>query len=315
MDRVDAQTGRVMISGRNFRTVADDCWSVERRLAVMAEDGVSRQAISPMPELLTYWAEPADARDFGRHLNEGIMGLVAQAPDRFSGLGMVPLQDPDLAAKELTDIKRMGLLGVELGSNILGKSLGEARFLPFFQEVERLGLAVFVHALHPTTTSRYPEHPMLVNAIGFGTDVGLTIGSIIASGLLDRFAGLRLAFSQGGGTFASLLPRWQYIWSGGGDRAPDAPPTALQRIMPRSPEDYARRLYYDTLQTNPRAIRYLIDTVGSSQLAVATDYPFVPRERPLGKTVREAVANDAEWAAISHENVMRFLGREERAHC
>jgi aminocarboxymuconate-semialdehyde decarboxylase len=159
---------------------------------------------------------------------------------------------------------------------------------------------------------------MLVNAIGFPVEMGLTIGSIIASGMLDRYPGLRVAFSQSGGAIAAMLPRWEYLWSGGHQpRAADAPPTALQRIMPRSPTEYARGLFYDTLQTDARAIRYLIESVGSSQLAVATDYPFVPRERPLAKTVHDAAANEAEWTAISHANVLRFIrrGREERASC
>jgi len=42
------------------------------------------------------------------------------------GLGIVPLQDPDLAAKELAHIKSLGFPGVELGSNVNGKSLGMA---------------------------------------------------------------------------------------------------------------------------------------------------------------------------------------------
>src|SRR5437763_8899606 len=72
MQRVDVHSGQVMIAGRNFRTVTDDCWSPEQRLAVMAEDRISRQAVSPMPELLSYWAEPLAARAFGRAINEGI---------------------------------------------------------------------------------------------------------------------------------------------------------------------------------------------------------------------------------------------------
>jgi len=54
MNRLDVQRGQVMISGRNFRTVTDECWSAERRLQEMDEVGISRQAVSPMPELLTY---------------------------------------------------------------------------------------------------------------------------------------------------------------------------------------------------------------------------------------------------------------------
>lgn len=166
-------------------------------------------------------------------------------------------------------------------------------------------LSVFVHALHPTMTERLPDHVMLVNAIGFATEMGLAVASVVASGLLDRYPALRIGFSQSGGGFAPMLPRWQFIWNGG----------SLQRVMPRSPIEYARMLYYDTLQTDARMVRYLVDTVGARQLAIATDYPFVPTERPLGNVVRQADLAAEEWLDVSHRNCLRFLGKGDDGEC
>src|SRR5579864_5833955 len=199
MDHIAPDRANVMISGKNFRTVRNVCWDHAVRASEAQKEGADAQAISPMPELLSYWFTPKDGLDMARYVNEQIANMCHAAPERFYGLGMVPLQDPELSAKELAPMKRAGLLGVELGSNILGKSLGEEQFLPFFQEAEKQGLAVFVHALHPTFTDRFPER--LINAIGFPTEGGLNIGSMIASGLVERCPNLRLAFSHGGGTF------------------------------------------------------------------------------------------------------------------
>src|SRR3954454_10056947 len=148
MDHTAPGRANVMIQGHNFRTVSEQCWSPARRTSDLEKEGADAQVISPMPELLAYWFTPEDGLEMSRYVNEDIARLVQAAPTQLYGLGMVPLQDPDLAAQELSEIKRMGLLGVELGSKILDKSLGEPQFLSFFQEVERQGLAVFVHALH-----------------------------------------------------------------------------------------------------------------------------------------------------------------------
>lgn len=300
MHRLDAHTGQVMIAGRNFRTVTDECWDVAVRLAEMDAVGVQRQAVSVMPELLTYWAEPADARDFGRHLNEGIMRLVEQAPDRFSGLGMVPLQDPDLAASELSEVKALGMVGVEVGSNVNGRPIGDPRFLPFFQEAARLGLAVFVHSFHPLGTDRLVGPGLLDNYVGFPLEQGFAVASLITGGVLERCPEVRIACSHGGGGFAMVLPRLNHGWQ---------LTEALQQALPHPPLEYARRLYYDTLVYDPRPIRYLLALVGADRLVVGSDYPFGIRERPPGKAlfaVDDLSAADRE--AITTANALRFLG-------
>ncbi len=255
MHRVDAHTGQVMIAGRNFRTVTDECWSAEVRLAEMDAVGVSRQAVSVMPELLTYWAEPAAARDFGRLLNEGIVELMGQAPDRFSGLGMVPMQDPEMAAAELSQVKALGMVGVEIGSNVAGRSLGDPAYLPFFQEAAALGLAVFVHSFHPLGTERIVGPGGLDNYVGFPLEQAFAVASLITGGVLERCPDVRIACSHGGGGFAMVLPRLTHGWR---------ITPALQQALPRSPDEYARQLYYDTLVYDPRAVRYLLALVAQT---------------------------------------------------
>jgi aminocarboxymuconate-semialdehyde decarboxylase len=300
MQRVDARSSQVMIAGRNFRTVTDDCWSAEQRLAVMAEDGISRQAVSPMPELLSYWAEPLAAREFGRAINEGIARLVEAAPTRFSGLGMVPLQDPDLAAGELSQLKALGLVGVEVGSNVGGRSLGDPAFLAFFAEAAALGLAVFVHSFHPVGLDRLVGPAGLDNFVGFPLEQGFAIASLITGGVLERCPEARIACSHGGGGFAMVLPRLVHGWHGS---------DALRAILPRSPLEYARQLYFDTLVYDPRPVRYLLDLFGPDRLLVGSDYPFAVAEKPPGKALGQvADLPPADLEAITTRNGLRFLG-------
>ena len=81
--------------------------------------------------------------------------MCRAAPGRIYGLGTVPLQDPDLAAGELAAVAELGLAGVEIASSVGGLSLADERFLGFFAEAERLGAAIFVHAM-PAPSDRLP---------------------------------------------------------------------------------------------------------------------------------------------------------------
>lgn len=124
MEHVAPGQANVMIAGRLFRTVLDRCWDVPRRLREMAEPqyAVDRQVLSPMPELLAYQLEPQDGLDLARYLNEELIRMVEQAPERFYALGAVPLHDVELAAAELKRITALGLHGVEILSNVNGKT-------------------------------------------------------------------------------------------------------------------------------------------------------------------------------------------------
>ena len=307
MDHFEPGQARVMIGGENFRTVHSGNWDVERRLRDMDAHGVDAHVISPMPELLSYWFTPEDSLEFCRYTNEFIAAMCSAAPARFIGLGAVPLQDPDLASKELTNIMNMGLAGIELGSHILGKSLGDEQFWGFFKEAERLSVPIFVHALHPTVAGRISAAQM--NPIGFPTDTGLTIASIIGSGLAEESPDLRLAFSHGGGTFPFMLPRYAHNWSGvWNEETPIGGLGAAE--LQRSPAEYARRFYYDTLLFDARPIRYLLDVIGPSQLLVGTDYPYMGMEQPVGKTLTSMSLSQEVLDGITWDNCFRFLNIE-----
>src|ERR671937_67375 len=77
-------------------------------------------------------AAEAGARDLARWISEYVASLCAAAPGRIYGLGTVPLQDPGLAAAELSAVAGLGLAGVEIASNVGEVSLGDPRFGEFF---------------------------------------------------------------------------------------------------------------------------------------------------------------------------------------
>jgi aminocarboxymuconate-semialdehyde decarboxylase len=177
----------VMIQDKVYRTVSDACWSVPRRLADLPAMGVSRQVISPMPELLSYWMAPVAGQQLTRYLNEQIAAMVTEAGGLLIGLGAVPLQDLDLAIRELEHlVQGLGMPGVEIGSNINGEPIGSPRLAPFFEACEALGAAVFVHALRPAGMDRLVGPAPLQQVLAYPGDVGLAAASAITGGLLQR---------------------------------------------------------------------------------------------------------------------------------
>lgn len=301
MAHTEPDSANVMIAGRSFRTVLSRCWDVPRRVAEMAEPdyAVDRQVLSPMPELLAYRLTPSDGRDLARYLNEVLIRMVEQAPDRFYALGSVPLQDVELAIAELEHLKSLGLQGGEILSNINGKNLGDPEFLPFFQAAERLGMSIFVHAQHPTFMDRTVGPKFLENAVGFPIEGALGIASVITGKVMEACPTLRLAFSHGGGTFMQLLPRMENAWH----KNP-----AIRDHLPLAPSAYARMFYYDDIFFDNRTLRYLLDSVGSSRVMIGSDYPFMFRDQTAETEFDAMGLTAAEREAVGSGNCLRFLG-------
>jgi aminocarboxymuconate-semialdehyde decarboxylase len=290
----------VMISGKIYRTVSDRCWDTGKRLADFPAMGIDLQAVSPMPELLSYWLNAADAQQLLRYLNDQIAGMVAESGGRLVGLGVVPLQDMDLAIAELEYVvKVLGFPGVEIGSNINGRPIGAPEFDPFFEACEALDACVFVHALRPAGMERLIGPPPLQQVLGYPGDVGLAAASVLTTSLLQRRPGLRMAFSHGGGTLASLLPRLQQGW--------EVFP-ALKESMTASPREQARKLFYDTLVFDEPTLKHLVSLFGATQLMVGTDYPFNFHDHHPVASIDAAGFDEQTRRLLLQANARRFLG-------
>ena len=75
--------------------------SPAKRIEDMDRMGIDIQAISPAPRQTYYGADPDLGRETSRVINDFIAEICGRYPDRFVGLGTVPLQAPDLAIAEL----------------------------------------------------------------------------------------------------------------------------------------------------------------------------------------------------------------------
>jgi aminocarboxymuconate-semialdehyde decarboxylase len=283
----------VFMGDRAFRAIDDRSWDPARRIADMDADGVTLQVLSPMPELLSYWLPPEASSAALARVNETIASMVQARPDRFAGLGAVPLQDPELAARDLGSLKRdLGLRGVEVGSNVLGAYLGDPRFEPFFAAAEAEGMAVFVHALHPI--SGKDVSPMLAPFAAFPVDTALCAASLIMAGVLERYPNLRIGFSHGGGALAPLIHRMEFGWSA---------TKGFDGRLPQSPKAYARKLYLDSLVYDGAYLAHLTE-LAPGRVFLGTDYPYLIQQPHPRAFLEEAGAPASAFAAAAQS----FLG-------
>ncbi|MGI8811849.1 MAG: amidohydrolase family protein [Pyrinomonadaceae bacterium] len=284
--------------GHFFRQIEDNCWDPKKRILECDGASVNVQVLSTVPVMFSYWTKPADGAEIAKYLNHEIAAAVNEFPLRFVGLGNVPLQDTSLAVKGLENCKKIGLAGVQIGSNVNQLNLGEPRFFDFFQACEELGMAVFVHPWDMMGEADMQKYwlPWLV---GMPAEVSRAICSLIFSGTLEKLPKLRICFAHGGGSFPSTIGRIQH----GFDVRPDL--CAVDNAV--SPRTHFDRLYFDSLVHDAAALKYLIQLAGAEHVALGSDYPFPLGESSPGELIESMQLDEKTRSYLLHGAALAWL--------
>jgi len=276
--------------------------TIEVRLNDMDRMGIDIQAVSPAPNQLSYWAEPGLGLEISHMVNDRLAEIVATWPERFVGLGTVPLQNVDMAVAELERcVKRLGLRGVEINPNVNGMDLTDPRLNldRFFAKVQELGVVIFMHPLGYTQGERLMDH-YFNNVIGNPLETTVAVSHLIFDGVMDRHPKLKIVLPHAGGYLAHYWARM--------DHAHRARPDC-HTVIRKAPTGYLRKFYFDTITFDRDMLRHLIDKWGDDHVLLGTDYPYdMGEEDPVGLIENVARLGRAEKDRIMGGNAARLLG-------
>lgn len=283
--------------GLEVRPFLPGLLDVDARLAEMDRQRVRRQILSVWTDIFGYGLDAARCAEWHRILNDAIAELCAARPQRFSWMASAPLVDAAAAARELERCVAGGAVGVIVSANVHGQNLGEAPLDEFWSACETLDAPVFVHPSLPQPMAR-AEKFSLNQTCAYTLDTTLAVGSMIMSGALDRFPGLRLLLSHGGGNLPYLIGRFDRM-----HEAADGSVTGDVAADP--PSAYLRRFLYDSILHSREALLFLRDLVGAERILLGGDAPFPPGDPdPLG-TLEKAGLDQAAIDLIAVANPRR----------
>jgi aminocarboxymuconate-semialdehyde decarboxylase len=289
----------MMKGDRVFRIVEQNCFKEDIRKKEMDEADVTVQVLSTIPVLFNYWARPADGLETSRFFNDHIADTVATGKKRFIGLGTVPMQDVDLAIKEMERcVKELKMPGIEIGTNVNGENLSEKKYFPFYEAAEQLNCALFVHPWEMMGEDKIQKYwlPWLV---GMPAETSRAICSMIFGGVFENFSKLRVAFAHGGGSFPFILGRIKH----GFDVKPDL--VAVDNVI--SPDEYIGKFWVDSLVHDNRAFRYLLETFGENKICLGSDYPFPLGEHKPGRLIEKMKLGKKIQKKLLYKNAEEWL--------
>lgn len=290
---------KMMMDDKFFREIQDNCWSAETRIKECNHHHVDVQVLSTIPVLFHYWAKPNDANDTSRFFNDHIAEICKKYPQRFVGLGTLPLQSPELSVKELERcMNDLGMAGVEIGSHVNDWNLNDENLFPVYAAAEKLGACIFVHPWDMMGKEKMKDYwlPWLV---GMPAETSLAICSMIFGGVFEKFPKLRVAFAHGGGSFPATIGRIEH----GFNVRPDL--VAVHNKI--NPREYLGKFWIDSLVHDDIMLDYIVQLFGEEKISLGSDYPFPLGELTPGKLIESTNYSNELKNKLLWENAWQWL--------
>ena len=290
-----------LVGGRRQALPPRAKWTPEERLADMDSLGVDVHVVSPYVGFYNYHLPVEVARATSAATNDEIAGMIRAWPDRFAGLGTLPMQDVKAAIAEMERcMTQLGLKGVEINDHVNGRTLEEPEFRPFWKAAQELGALVFFHQGGDTVVPPRSARYHLPNTIGNLADRAVTFATLVFGGVMDEFPDLKICLGHGGGYTCYGIGRMDHGWQ----------VRSEARVhITQPPSAYLGRFYYDCIVYTEPALRFLIDSVGADRVVFGTDWPYdMALDWPVAWVLGMKGLSQKEKEAILWKNLERLLG-------
>jgi aminocarboxymuconate-semialdehyde decarboxylase len=271
------------------------------RKAWLAEKRIDHQILGTWPDIFAYGLPPHACQAWHRMLNDSLAAWCADHAGTFSWIASVPMPGADAAATELERAVEAGAIGVIIASNVEGTNLGEVALDAFWAKLQALDVPILIHPVMSTPAPRAAKFA-LAQIAQYTFDTTLGIGSLIFAGVLDRYPGLTMILSHGGGAFPYLMGRFDLMHERM-DRA------AQGDVAARPPSGYGAQLVYDSIVHASKPLRFLADSVGLDRIVLGTDYSFPPADLDPLESLRAAGFSAADIETVAELNPRRYFKR------
>lgn len=300
----DADFGVLEVAGTAYKPFPRGGFDLDRRLRDMDTAEVDMQVVSNTPQTFLYGLDPQVIAAASRIQNEEIAKLTVERSDRFMGMATLPMQAPELAAEELERaMRKLGLVGCQIGSNINGRNLDDPGLEPFWRTANELGAFIMVHPTQVAGADRLKSY-YLANLIGNPLDTTIAAACLVFGGVIERHPAIRFFMVHGGG----FAPYQAGRWSHGYEVRPEP------KLHIKEPPDAAiRRLYFDTILHGQPALEFLVATFGADHVLLGSDYPYDMGTLECARQVRALSISDADKATILGGRALTLLAPADQA--
>ncbi len=242
------------------------------RLADMTLEGIDQAVLYPSIGLY-FWAltDRRAATRLATAYNDWLSGYCAADPARLFGVAMLPMQDPEAAARELR--RAVGELGFKAAfvrpNPCMGRALSDQAYEPVWDVAEELGVPIGVHegssVILPTLGSDRPFNPMILHAVSHPFEEMLACAQLMVFGTLERHPGLRIVFLEASGGWVPFwLERLDEQSQTFGGFCPD---------MPLRPSEYFARQCAISFEVDESTLPALLPFIGHDRVVWGSDYP------------------------------------------
>ena len=296
-------SANMMQGGNFFRRIEENCWNENQRITEYEKFNTQVQVVCTIPVLFSYWAKPKDCLELSEFLNDHIAALIQEYPKNYIGLATIPMQDSEIAIKELERAKSIGLVGIQIGSNINDENLSEEKFFPIFEACERLGMAVLIHPWQMMGFGSMEKYwlPWLV---GMPAETSRAACSMIFGGILERLPNLRICFSHAGGSFLPTIGRIEHGFN--------SRPDLVAVDNPINPRDYIGKFWVDCITHDIDALKYILGLQGSKRVCLGSDYPFPLGDLEIGKFITESNLDQKVIEDIFSHSTLEWLNLDAK---
>jgi len=267
---------------------------LEKRKEWLGKARVDYQLVGSWLDIFGYELPAEEGADWCRFMNETMLKDIKPLP-ALRPLACVPLQSGKLAAQVLEEALGQGFHGAMIGTQPKGQlgKLDDPDLNPFWEACNAHKATLMVHPMFVCGDDRVNDYD-LMNAVGRVSDTSIALARLLFAGHLTRYPNMTLLISHGGAALPYALGRFKRN-------------NAIHKGDYADVEAEFKKLYFDSVLFEPRALRYLCDVAGADKVCLGSDFPFPIGDPDPVKVIEETPLTVAERRAILGETAARIF--------